>query len=90
MSAPRQHSAPARLPAAVTVREILARDARALEVLEQFGIRLDPFTLIALDCTPEQLAEYSAVRRPAELRAALERFLSDAESERRDRDVATL
>jgi hypothetical protein len=60
------------------MREILARDARALEVLEQFGIRLDPFTLIALDCTPEQLAEYSAVRRPTDLRAALERFLSDS------------
>ncbi|MGI8927760.1 MAG: hypothetical protein ACR2HN_14125 [Tepidiformaceae bacterium] len=59
-----------------TMEQLLERDAGAvLEVLEDFGIRLDPWTLIAVKCTPEELAEYSAILRPAELREALERRL---------------
>lgn len=46
-----------------------------LEVLEGFGIRLDPWTMIALKCTVEELAEYSAIRRPEELRDALRKQL---------------
>ncbi len=42
-----------------------------LEVLEAFGIKLDPWTMIALRCTVEELAEYSAVRHPDELRDAI-------------------
>lgn len=42
-----------------------------LEVLEDFGIRLDPWTLIALKCTVQELAEYSAIRHAEELRDAI-------------------
>lgn len=58
-------------PPRLTVREILEADPHAFAVLERFGIRLDPFTIIALNSTPEELAEYSALRDPAELRRAL-------------------
>lgn len=55
-------------------------DARpeVLEVLEDFGIRLDPWTMIALKCSVAELAEYSAIRRPEELRDAIRSRLSAA------------
>jgi hypothetical protein len=55
-------------------------DARpeTLEVLEEFGIRLDPWTMIALKCTVQELAEYSAIRHAEELRDALRARLRSA------------
>jgi hypothetical protein len=53
------------------IGELVDEHAEVLEVLEEFGIRLDPWTMIALKCTVQELAEYSAIRRPEELRDAL-------------------
>ena len=64
-----------------TVRDYLQASPETMEVLESFGIRLDPFTIIALDATPEQLAEYSALRRPADLREALDRLAAASETQ---------
>ena len=59
------------------LEDLVEADPGVLEVLEEFGIRLDPWTLIALRSTIAELAEYSAIRHPEELRAALEkRFLA--------------
>lgn len=57
--------------------ELIASDPGVLEVLEEFGIRLDPWTLIALGSTVAELAEYSAIRYPEDLRAAVQRRLDD-------------
>jgi hypothetical protein len=46
-----------------------------LEVLEEFGIRIDPWTLIALRSPLSQLAEYSAVRPTSALADAVAAFL---------------
>jgi hypothetical protein len=54
-----------------TIEEIVEAHPEVLEVLEDFGIRLDPWTLIALKSTVQELAEYSAIRRPEELRDAI-------------------
>lgn len=54
-----------------SIGELVDGRPEVLEVLEEFGIRLDPWTMIALKCTVEELAEYSAVRRPEELRDAI-------------------
>ncbi|MCC6381223.1 MAG: hypothetical protein IT304_01885 [Dehalococcoidia bacterium] len=62
----------------LTVGEVVARWPGALAVLEGLGIHLDPFTLIAVRATPEQLAEYSALRDPGELRRALAAFAAAA------------
>ncbi|MEX0781946.1 MAG: hypothetical protein WD557_04795 [Dehalococcoidia bacterium] len=53
------------------IGDLVDEHAEVLEVLEEFGIRLDPWTMIALKCTVQELAEYSAIRRPEELRDAL-------------------
>lgn len=53
------------------ISELVDERPEVLEVLEEFGIRLDPWTMIALKCTVEELAEYSAVRRPDDLRDAI-------------------
>lgn len=60
-----------------TLGEIIDAHPGVLEVLEQFGIRIDPWTLIALRSSLTQLAEYSALRDPGELREAVEAYLSD-------------
>lgn len=71
----------------VTLETKLAQVVEAhpgvLEVLEEFGIRIDPWTLIALSSSLAQLAEYSAIRHPGELAAAVAAFVAeDQESER--------
>ncbi len=53
------------------ISDLVDRRPEVLEVLEEFGIKLDPWTMIALKCTVEELAEYSAVRYPDELRDAI-------------------
>jgi hypothetical protein len=58
-----------------TLGEIIDAHPGVLEVLEEFGIRIDPWTLIALRSSLRQLAEYSAVRRPEELAEAVERYV---------------
>jgi len=58
-----------------TLGEIIDAHPGVLEVLEGFGIRIDPWTLIALRSSLRQLAEYSAVRRPEELAEAVERYV---------------
>ena len=54
---------------------VRAAPGDALAILESFGIKLDPFTVLAMECTPEQLAEYSALRDAAPLQAALQVLL---------------
>jgi hypothetical protein len=61
-----------------TIGELLDACPGVMEVLEEFGIRLDPWTIIALHATVEELAEYSALRDPGELRAAIDRRLAAA------------
>lgn len=51
--------------------DLIDAEPGVLEVLEAFGIRLDPWTMIALKSSVAELAEYSAIRRPEELRAAI-------------------
>lgn len=58
-----------------TVEEIMDAYPGVLQVLEEFGIRIDPWTLIALKATVKELAEYSAVRYPAELERAIQEFV---------------
>jgi hypothetical protein len=58
-----------------TLGEIVDEHPEVLEVLEDFGIRIDPWTLIALRSSLLQLAEYSAIRNPDELRRAIQQFL---------------
>lgn len=71
-------SAPARtLPEGTTLLDLVDAHPRVLAVLEQFGIRIDPWTLIALRSSITQLAEYSALRDPEELREAIERAIRD-------------
>lgn len=58
---------------ATRLDELIESDPGIVEVLEEFGIRLDPWTLIALKSSLAELAEYSAIRYPEELCAAVER-----------------
>ena len=60
-----------------TLLEIVEAHPGVLAVLDAFGISIDPWTLIALRCSITQLAEYSAVRDPRELREAIERAIRD-------------
>ena len=60
------------------IGELVDEHVEVLDVLEEFGIRLDPWTMIALKCTVKELAEYSAIRRPEELRDALRARLQAA------------
>lgn len=62
-----------------TLGEIVDAHPGVLEVLEEFGIRIDPWTLIALRSSLTQLAEYSALRDPRELTAAIEEYLNSNE-----------
>lgn len=64
------------------IGELVEESPEVLEVLEEFGIRLDPWTMIALKCTVQELAEYSAIRRPEELRDAIRARLSAAHTSR--------
>lgn len=61
----------AALSPGITVGELLEACPALMEVLEDFGIKLDPWTMIALNSTVQEIAEYSAIRRPDELREAL-------------------
>jgi hypothetical protein len=61
----------AALSPGITVGELLEACPALMEVLEDFGIKLDPWTMIALNATVQEIAEYSAIRRPDELREAL-------------------
>lgn len=67
------------LAADLTVGEVVESWPGALAVFEALGIHLDPFTLIAVRATPEQLAEYSALRDPGELRRALAAFVASTD-----------
>jgi hypothetical protein len=58
-----------------TLGEIVDAHPGVLEVLEEFGIRIDPWTLIALRSPLSQLAEYSAVRPTSALADAVAAFL---------------
>ena len=60
---------------ATTLDEIIDAHPGVLEVLEEFGIRIDPWTLIALRSSLAQLAEYSALRRPEDLAEAIAEFV---------------
>lgn len=62
-----------------TLGEIVNAHPGVLEVLEEFGIRIDPWTLIALRSSLTELAEYSALRDPRELQDAVEAYLSGNE-----------
>lgn len=68
-----------RAEAAVTsetrLGELLEAHPEVLGVLEVHGIRIDPWTVIALRSSLRQLAEYSALGDPEELRAAIERAI---------------
>ncbi len=59
-----------------TIAEYIEAASECYAVLERFGIKLDPFTIIALRSTPEELAEYSAVRDTPALRRALDDALT--------------
>ncbi len=59
---------------ATTLGELVDEDPSVLEVLEEFGIRIDPWTLIALRSNLIELAEYSAVEPARELGEAVERW----------------
>ena len=61
----------AKVETSTLIGDLVDGRPETLEVLEEFGIRLDPWTMIALKCTVQELAEYSAIRRPEELRDAL-------------------
>lgn len=61
----------AKVETSTRIGDLVDDRPETLEVLEEFGIRLDPWTMIALKCTVQELAEYSAIRRPEELRDAL-------------------
>ena len=69
-----------RITGETTLAEVLESHPGALEVLEEFGIRIDPWTLIALGSSLAQLAEYSAVRHPEELADAIAAFVGPPES----------
>ena len=60
---------------ATTLGDIIDAHPGVLGVLEEFGIRIDPWTLIALRSPLSQLADYSAVRHPEELLAAIAEFI---------------
>lgn len=64
-----------RIEEGTTLGEIVDAHPGVLEVLEEFGIRIDPWTLIALRSSLTELAEYSALRDPQELREAVEAYL---------------
>ncbi len=64
-----------KVTSATTLGDIIDEHPGVLEVLEEFGIRIDPWTLIALRSSIGQLAEYSAVRRPEELAEAIAAFV---------------
>ncbi|MGH2610552.1 MAG: hypothetical protein ACRDHF_15840, partial [Tepidiformaceae bacterium] len=53
------------------IGDLVDQHAEVLEVLEEFGIKLDPWTMIALKCTVQELADYSAIRHPEDLRDAI-------------------
>ncbi len=63
------------LPEGTTVLDLIDACPGVLEVLEEYGIRLDPWTLIALRSPIRDLAEYSALANPEELEGALARFM---------------
>lgn len=60
-----------------TLGELLEAHPEVLAALEEHGIRIDPWTVIALRSSLTQLAEYSALKDPEELRAALEQAIRD-------------
>jgi hypothetical protein len=62
------------------VGELIDSYPGILEVLEEYGIRLDPWTYILLRGSVRQAAEYSAVLNPEELRAALAAHVGKEES----------
>ena len=74
---------------ASNVGELIDAAPDVLEVLEEFGIRLDPWTMIALKCTVAELAEYSAIRRPEELRDAIRSRLTGKVNEQVSRTIAS-
>ena len=75
MDLQRKLDAPPHITASTTIEDLVEAEPGILEVLEEFGIRLDPWTMIALRSTVAELAEYSAIRHPEQLRAALEERL---------------
>ena len=59
-----------------TLGDIIDAHPGVLGVLEEFGIRIDPWTLIALRSPLSQLAEYSAIRPTSALAEAIAAYLA--------------
>lgn len=62
------------------VGDLIDRYPEILEVLEEYGIRLDPSTYILLRGTVQEAAEYNAILDLEEFRCALASCVSRSDS----------
>jgi hypothetical protein len=59
------------------VGELIERYPGILEILEEYGIRMDPTTYILLHGDVRQAAEYNAIQDLEGFRRALERYVAE-------------
>lgn len=64
------------ITAQTNVGELIDRFPGILEVLEEYGIRMDPFTYLLLRGSVQEAAEYSAVADLDEFRSHLADYIS--------------